>query len=231
MRGHNIFGKEGWFTMSVSAETYIVISLMFAVFAAVAAVGTSIVLGAGFERLRAGFDLVKRQSGFFADAIHKLDQRTQKLDEETSRLKAGVYSMGERVDRVEKQTTFMAEAVNSLEQRILQGNAGAQAPAKTIRMHAVHTVSRAKPQTQQESWISKPPVQEQAAQPSLQTRPLISGMFHDDFDAMEENVPETMHCANDTAEPARDESSNLTSLLSRYLSGEQSGSGKGVVYH
>lgn len=219
--------------MSVSAETYIVISLMFAVFAAVAAVGTSIVLGAGFERLRAGFDLVKRQSGFFADAIHKLDQRTQKLDEETSRLKAGAYSMGERVDRVEKQTTFMAEAVNSLEQRILQGNAGAKEPAKTIRMHAVHTVSRTaqpKPQAQHADWISKPTVQDTAPQPSLQARPLISGMFHDDFDAMEDEVPETLACANDT-QTARDEGASLTSLLSRYLTGEQSGSGKGVVYH
>ena len=64
--------------MSISAETYIVISLMFAVFAAVAAVGTSVVLGAGVERLRAGFELVKRQSGFFSDAIYKLDQRTEK---------------------------------------------------------------------------------------------------------------------------------------------------------
>ena len=35
--------------MSVDAETYIVISLMFAVFAAVAAVGSSMVLGAGLK--------------------------------------------------------------------------------------------------------------------------------------------------------------------------------------
>lgn len=89
--------------MSISAETYIVISLMFAVFAAVAAVGTSVVLGAGFERLRAGFEIVRRQSGFFSDAIYKLDQRTEKLAEETAKLKSGLTGMGDRVERVEKR--------------------------------------------------------------------------------------------------------------------------------
>lgn len=107
--------------MSVSAETYIVISLMFAVFAAVAAVGTSVVLGAGFERLRAGFEVVRRQSGFFADAIHKLDQRTQKLDEEAQKVKAGIGGLHDRMDRVEKQATFMIDAVGSMEQKILDG--------------------------------------------------------------------------------------------------------------
>lgn len=81
-------------TMSVDAETYIVISLMFAVFAAVAAVGSSMVLGAGFERLRAGFELVRRQSGFSADAIHKLDQRTQKLDGRNSPPESRIYNNG-----------------------------------------------------------------------------------------------------------------------------------------
>lgn len=104
--------------MSVSAETYIVISLMFAVFAAVAAVGTSVVLGAGFERLRAGFEVVRRQSGFFADAIYKLDQHTQKLDAETSRLKSGLSGVQDRMERVEKQSAFTTEMVGHLEHRV-----------------------------------------------------------------------------------------------------------------
>lgn len=107
--------------MTVSAEMYIVISLMFAVFAAVAAIGTSVVLGVGFERLRAGFEIVKKQTGFFTDAIHKLDERTKELDEQQGVLKDSVASMSTRVDRVEKQTGFFSDAINSIEERILNG--------------------------------------------------------------------------------------------------------------
>lgn len=107
--------------MSVSAETYIIISLMFAVFAAVAAIGTSVVLGAGFERLRAGFEVIKSQSGFFADAIYKLDARTEQLGAETAKLKAGMVDAQDRVGRVEKQTSFIADELGELSQRILSG--------------------------------------------------------------------------------------------------------------
>ena len=69
--------------MSVESDVYLVISLTFAVFAAVAAVGTSLVLGVGFERLRSGFELVRKQTAFFSDAIYKLDQKTNDLDHKT----------------------------------------------------------------------------------------------------------------------------------------------------
>lgn len=101
--------------MNVSADTYLIISLMFAVFAAVAAVGTSIVLGAGFERLRAGFEIVRKQTGFFATAIHKLDQKTQSLDKETGELKHLMTVMSDQVERVEKQTSFFADNMDTLE--------------------------------------------------------------------------------------------------------------------
>ena len=215
--------------MSVSAETYIVISLMFAVFAAFAAVGTSVVLGAGFERLRAGFDHVKRQSGFFADAIYKLDQRTQKLDEETAKLKAGVYGMEDRVNRVEKQTTFMADAVNSLEMRILQGS-----PAQpTKRVQATHTFTRVQPKTQANEWVKQPAkeqVREQGQPEAPRHENLVSGMFrdfpegmptHSDRPEFQENIIEESH----------DASGGLTTLLARYFTGESSGSGKDVIYH
>lgn len=104
--------------MSVSAEMYIVISLMFAVFSAVAAVGTSIVLGAGFERLRAGFEVVRRQTGFFADAIHKLDERTQILKEETTSLKEGLSVVGEKAERVDRQSAFFTDSLFNLEQKV-----------------------------------------------------------------------------------------------------------------
>ncbi len=107
--------------MSVSADMYIVISLMFAVFAAVAAVGSSMVLGIGFERLRAGFEIVKKQTGFFADAIHKLDQRADHLDQQQGEIKETVSFMNTRVERVEKQTDFFFNSITSLESQILEG--------------------------------------------------------------------------------------------------------------
>ncbi len=230
--------------MSVSAETYIVISLMFAVFAAVAAVGTSVVLGAGFERLRAGFDVVMRQSGFFADAINKLDQRTQRLDEETAKLRSGAYMMDERVGRVEKQTAFMADAVNSLEQRILQGSPASpqKQEGRSIRMHPVHTVSRhlaaeeavQKPLLRETGWImQQPPAPEQAnmqAAPELRS-PIGGGMTNGYDGEISGDFTSDGFDGGGVAGKHAPEAARLTSLLSRYLSGEQSGSAKGIVYH
>lgn len=74
--------------MQISVETLLVVSLVLAVFSAVVALGTSLVLGAGFERLRAGFDnlrsgfeIIAKQTGFFSDAIHKLDMKVMGLEE------------------------------------------------------------------------------------------------------------------------------------------------------
>ncbi len=67
-------------------ETYVVISLAFAVFAAVTAIGSAIVLGVGYERLRAGLervkegvDLLNRQTGFFSTAIFKLENKVDTM--------------------------------------------------------------------------------------------------------------------------------------------------------
>lgn len=81
--------------MTLSVETLLVVSLLMAVFAAVATVGTSLFLGAGYERLRNGFEQIKKQTAFFADAIHKLDGR---------------------VDGLEKQGNYFFEAITKLEQ-------------------------------------------------------------------------------------------------------------------
>ncbi len=228
--------------MSVSAETYIVISLMFAVFAAVAAVGTSVVLGAGFERLRAGFELIKGQTGFFADAIYKLDIRTQKLDEETAKLKSGVHGVYDRMDRVEKQTTFVADAVNSIEQRILQGTPAE--PAAPVRhdgalyadgMNPVHTVHYHAPVAQQAE-APRPqtiaeqhadfmslhnPVQEQEEMDVVDDgrEALLTGMFRDnESDMLRDDVPME----------ARETGASIGTLLSRYF---QSENDKGIIYH
>lgn len=211
--------------MSVSAETYIVISLMFAVFAAVAAVGTSVVLGAGFERLRAGFEIVRRQSGFFADAIYKLDQRTQKLDEDASKLKGVVYGMSDRVERVEKTATFLADGINSLEQRILQGTPvqpEQPIPRQPVRMSAVHRSVTVEPRRQ--DWTIPSPAPEQTMRASL-----ASDLFRD--------FPEEAPAASDLMaeeiidDPQDDSPEGFTTLLSRYFTGESSGGSKGVVYH
>ena len=87
--------------MTISVETLLVVSLMMAVFAAVATVGSSLFLGAGFERLRLGLEAVKRQTAFFSDALRKLDGR---------------------VSATEKQTGYFFEALHKMEtgEEILQ---------------------------------------------------------------------------------------------------------------
>jgi hypothetical protein len=66
--------------MELNVETCLVVALAFAVFAAVSAIGSSLVLGIGFERLRASFEVVKKQSGYFSDAIFRLDHRVDMLE-------------------------------------------------------------------------------------------------------------------------------------------------------
>lgn len=68
-------------------ETYVVVSMAFAVFAAVTAIGSAIVLGVGYERLRAGLERIKegldvlnRQTGFFSNSLFKLENRVDGLD-------------------------------------------------------------------------------------------------------------------------------------------------------
>lgn len=74
--------------MSPPVETYVVVSMAFAVFAAVSAVGSAIVLGIGYERLRSGLervreglDLIGRQTGFFSTSLHRLEQRVETLED------------------------------------------------------------------------------------------------------------------------------------------------------
>ena len=69
--------------MTLEVETLVAVALILAVFSAVAAVGTSIVLGAGFERLRAGFEVIRNQTGFFSDALRKLEMRVDTIDRKT----------------------------------------------------------------------------------------------------------------------------------------------------
>lgn len=232
--------------MSVSAETYIVISLMFAVFAAVAAVGTSVVLGAGFERLRAGFELIKGQTAFFADAVYKLDLRTEKLSEDTAKLKAGMSATQSRIDRVEKQTSFIADEVNSIEQRILTGTPmqperhthdGTMIPDGMNPVHMVHyhaQVSDAQPQLQPSQNAAfgslHNPVQEKTLEAICEDydemqddghEALLTGMFRD-------NESEMLCGDPDPTETRTESGAGIGTLLSRYF---QSENDKGIIYH
>jgi hypothetical protein len=125
--------------MTLEIDTLIAVSLMMAVFSAVAAVGTSIVLGVGFERLRAGFEIISKQTGFFSDVIHKLEKKVEKVDESTdsfsrsiTTLEAKVGSVGDqanaftqsvqklerKVEIVDKQTAFFSDALHRLEEQV-----------------------------------------------------------------------------------------------------------------
>jgi len=125
--------------MSIGVETIVAVSVMMAVFSAVAAVGTSIVLGAGFERLRSGFEVIRKQTGFFSDAIHKLEEKMVVVDGQTDQvtktisvMEAKVSNVGEqanafsqsmqkleqKVDIVDRQAGFFGDAINRLEQKV-----------------------------------------------------------------------------------------------------------------
>ena len=143
--------------MTLEVETIVAVSLMMAVFSAVAAVGTSLVLGAGFERLRSGFEIIRKQTGFFSDAIHKLEQKVEIVDEQTShftqsisKLEAKVSNVGDQanafsasvqtlekqVEFVNKQTGFFSTAIHELEQKIETLDTHEQIVSEKIRKHA-----------------------------------------------------------------------------------------------
>jgi chromosome segregation ATPase len=104
--------------MTLEVETVVAASLMMAVFSAVAAVGTSIVLGAGFERLRAGFDIVRKQTGFFSDAIHKLEQKADAIDKQAGDFSHSIHTLEGKVLNVGEQADLFAASVQKLEQKV-----------------------------------------------------------------------------------------------------------------
>jgi chromosome segregation ATPase len=91
---------------------------MMAVFSAVAAVGTSLVLGAGFERLRNGFEVVRKQTGFFSDAIHKLEEKVDIVDQQTNKFSASINALDAKVTNVGEQANIFSDTVASLEKKV-----------------------------------------------------------------------------------------------------------------
>ncbi len=143
--------------MTLEVETIVAVSLMMAVFSAVAAVGTSIVLGAGFERLRSGFEVIRKQTGFFSDAIHKLEEKVEVVDKQTGnftqsihQLEAKVGNVGdqanafsesmnkleEKVEIVDKQTGFFSDAIHKLEKQVDTASAHEEIVSEKLEKHA-----------------------------------------------------------------------------------------------
>jgi septal ring factor EnvC (AmiA/AmiB activator) len=104
--------------MVVSVETFLVVSLTLAVFSAVVALGSSLVLGIGFERLRSAFEVVRKQTGFFSDAIHKLEEQVTEVGTQTNNFTASVAKLEQKVDIVDKQTSYFSNAIHKLDQKI-----------------------------------------------------------------------------------------------------------------
>lgn len=104
--------------MTLEVETIVVVSLMMAAFSAVAAVGSSIVLGVGFERLRAGFEVVRKQTGFFSDAIHKLEEKFEVVDKQTGNFSRSMEKLEAKVENVGDQASAFTNAVQQLEKKV-----------------------------------------------------------------------------------------------------------------
>jgi hypothetical protein len=189
---------------------------MFAVFAAVAAVGSSIVLGVGFERLRAGFEIVRKQTGFFADAIHKLDERTKEISAENGKLKEAVSFVTDRVERVEKTTGFFSDAIHSLEQKILEGSPAQQAAVKDDHSELGEPIL-----PRDLDWITTngDDIKESNTDYLLQTLHTLS--------VPSASAKEAQSAAE---EPSETRASGLPNLLMSYFRTETRG-GKEIVYH
>ncbi len=143
--------------MSIEVETVVAVSVMMAVFSAVAAIGTSIVLGAGFERLRSGFDVIRKQTGFFSDAIHKLEQKMEVVDDQTGKFShaisvmetkvtnvgeqanaftSSIQTLEEKVDIVDKQAGFFGDSIHRLEKKVDKVSAHEDILSDKIEQHA-----------------------------------------------------------------------------------------------
>jgi hypothetical protein len=107
-------------------QTYMVVSLAFAVFAAITAVGGAIVLSIGFERMRNGFNKVKemvdvlnRQTGFFSTAIHTMEQRVEALDVRQGTLENLTVDSNERTDSMLRYAeTMVTQAKHEMKQEV-----------------------------------------------------------------------------------------------------------------
>jgi len=94
--------------MNAMMETCLIIALSFAVFSAVATVGASLALGIGFERLRAGYEVIRKQTGYFSDQIYRLDQRVVTLEKSDHQVPAGAGVAGNSRTELEREPVTLS---------------------------------------------------------------------------------------------------------------------------
>ncbi len=102
--------------MTISTETLLVVSLMMAVFAAVATVGSSVFLGAGYERLRASMQAIRRQTAYFAEAIRKLDHRVSAVEKQSGYFFETLHQMQGGNHKPDTSKMSVAECIDNAEQ-------------------------------------------------------------------------------------------------------------------
>ncbi|MBI1216308.1 MAG: hypothetical protein GC185_10905 [Alphaproteobacteria bacterium] len=104
--------------MTLNAETVMAASVVLSVFAAVAALGTSLVLGVGFERLRAGFETIAKQTGFFSDMLHRLEKKVEVVDGQAAQASKTVRHLELKVDGITEQTNLFAGSIKELAEKV-----------------------------------------------------------------------------------------------------------------
>lgn len=104
--------------MALNVETVLAVSIMLSVFAAIAALGTSLVLGVGFERLRAGFEAISRQTGFFSDMLHKLEKKVETVDGQTAQAAKSIRTLELQVIGITDQANIFAGSIQGLAEKV-----------------------------------------------------------------------------------------------------------------
>ncbi|MDD9900663.1 MAG: hypothetical protein OXT65_06765 [Alphaproteobacteria bacterium] len=104
--------------MTLNVETVLAVAIMLSVFAAMVAVGTSLVLGVGFERLRAGFEVIAKQSGFFSDMLNKLEKKVDAVDNQAVQTSKSMQSLALKVDNMTEQANIFAGSIQQLAAKV-----------------------------------------------------------------------------------------------------------------
>jgi hypothetical protein len=123
--------------MTVMMETCLIIALSFAVFSAVATVGASLALGIGYERLRAGFEVIRKQTGYFSDQIYRLDTRVEKLEKQDHPAPAETAIVTQTEEGADDQHSYLSVDSGTIAQTKLEQASGvsfdtATAPAQRM---------------------------------------------------------------------------------------------------
>lgn len=116
--------------MTVTMETCLIIALSFAVFSAVATVGASLALGIGYERLRAGFEVIRKQTGYFSDQIYRLDTRVEKLEKQDRPAPAEI-AVTERTEEADDKPSYLTVNSSAIVQAKREQNPGVSFDAAT----------------------------------------------------------------------------------------------------